>query len=148
MPDFSLRSRMTGKNVIPFCKNHSSVSAHSCPFRQLRRHFSQRQSVSLTFAASLCSSKSGSLASRVRGRLSGCILLFPQQVETAHDSYFFRFFLLSGDGLCFCISFLLSGNFYFMQQKRPLSRSFCYFSFRQIRMRSSVQCPKHLSDLL
>ena len=44
---------------------HSFVSAHTCPFRQpVGWHFSQRQSVSLTFAASLRSSKSGSHASR------------------------------------------------------------------------------------
>ena len=30
------RSRMTGRYLIPFCKNRSFVSAHTCPFRQLR----------------------------------------------------------------------------------------------------------------
>ena len=42
------RSRMTGRYLILLCKNrffsfthsyfHSSVSAHACPFRRLRRH--------------------------------------------------------------------------------------------------------------
>ena len=48
----------------------SFVSAHTWPFRRLRRHLP-----------------------RIRGRLSGCILLFPQQAKTAHDSYSFRFSL-------------------------------------------------------
>ena len=30
------RSRMTGTYLIRFCKNISCVSAHTCPFRQLR----------------------------------------------------------------------------------------------------------------
>ena len=31
---FSLRSRMTGKYLISFCKKPFFVSAHICPFRQ------------------------------------------------------------------------------------------------------------------
>ena len=48
MPDSSLRSRMTGKYLIPFYKTHSDISTHTyfrsfmfthtCPFRRLRRH--------------------------------------------------------------------------------------------------------------
>ncbi len=38
LPDSSLRSRMTGRYLIPFCKKLFYVSAHTCPFRRLRRH--------------------------------------------------------------------------------------------------------------
>ena len=36
---FFLRSRMTGKQLMPFHMKSFFVSAHTCPFRQLRRHF-------------------------------------------------------------------------------------------------------------
>ena len=35
------RSRMTGRYLVPLCKNRLFVSAHACPFRRLRRHLSQ-----------------------------------------------------------------------------------------------------------
>ena len=65
---------------MPFCKKLFYLSAHTCPFRWLRRHLSQRQSVSLTFTVSLRSSKSGSLASR--------------QAGTAYGLYSFSFYSL------------------------------------------------------
>ena len=34
------RSRMTGRHIIPFCKKLFYVSAHTYPFRRLRRHLS------------------------------------------------------------------------------------------------------------
>ena len=92
--DFYNRSRMTGKYLIRFCKKLFYVSTHTCPFRQpVGWHLSQRQSVSLTFTASLRSWKSGSLASRKASRLETCILSFISwQARTAFNWYSFHFY--------------------------------------------------------
>ena len=65
--DFYNRSRMTGRYLISFRKKPFSCLLTLAPSDGWRRHLSQRQSVSLTFTASLRSSKSGSLASRQAG---------------------------------------------------------------------------------
>ena len=69
--DFYNRSRMTGRYLISFRKKPFSCLLTLAPSDGWRRHLSQRQSVSLTFTASLCSSKSGSLASRQAGTAFG-----------------------------------------------------------------------------
>ena len=86
IPDRFLRPfKNDGQGFILFCKNISCVSAHTCPFRRLTPPLSPTSGDSsrliffqflLTFTASLCSSKSGSLASHVRGRLTFTILFF------------------------------------------------------------------------
>ena len=55
------RSRMTGRYLIPFYKKLFYVSAHTCPFRRLRRHLP-----------------------RSRGRLKTCILSFYGNNQVIH----------------------------------------------------------------
>ena len=82
-----------GKHLIPLCKKLSFVSAHTCPFRRLTPPPQPRQSVSLTFTASLRSSKSGSLASRQAGTALLYFFFRNQSARTAFLYESFRYFL-------------------------------------------------------
>ena len=74
--DSSLRSRMTSRYLMPFCKNRLFVSAHTRPFRRLRRHLSQGKASHSLLQRRSAPRKAIRLLPVIRGRLTFPILFF------------------------------------------------------------------------
>ena len=72
----SLYSRMTGRYLIPFCKKLFYLSAHTCPFRRLRRHLSQGKASHTLLQRRSAPRKVVRLLPVIRGRLKTCMLSF------------------------------------------------------------------------
>ena len=70
------RSRMTGRYLIPFCKKLFYLSAHTCPFRRLRRHLSQGKASHTLLQRRSAPRKVVRLLPVIRGRLKTCMLSF------------------------------------------------------------------------
>lgn len=73
---FFLHSRMTGKYLISFYKKRFSLSPHTCPFRQLRWHFSQGKASHSLLQRRFAPRKAVRLLPDKRGQLADCILSF------------------------------------------------------------------------
>ena len=91
------RSRMTGRYLMPFCKKPFFVSAHTCPFRRLRRHFSQGKASHTLLQRRFAPRKVVRLLPDKRGRLVGfhsSFISHHAEMTFLYESFRYFLFLL------------------------------------------------------